>query len=338
MIKRQIPLIIAFVMGILFIIQFFVPHKLSQDLMVGVNKWLIIIGAISMLLGIYSLINFHFTNIRRSTAGWGFSIVLLSAFTLALVAGFLPSIVNFVSPLPGPLAKVEQPADTTGPQSLEILFPKGGELLAQEAETNIQWLRKGPVTSVKIEISRNGLDGPWETVANSVDAASGVFTWTVAAPLSAECYARVISLQDNTVMAVSAKPFEIAARIPLLRTTGIDSGSPLFWIFLNALSPFMATMFSLIGFFIASAAFRAFRARSTEATLLLIAAVIIMLGQTPIGQMLWQGIPDIMVWIFSVPNAAAKRAILFGIAMGSIAFSLRIIFGIERAYLGGDQK
>ena len=62
-----------------------------------------------------------------------------------------------------------------------------------------------------------------------------------------------------------------------------------------------------------------------------------MLGQTPLGAMLWDRIPDIMVWIFNVPNMAAKRAILFGITMGSIAFSLRIILGIERAYLGGGK-
>ena len=44
-----------------------------------------------------------------------------------------------------------------------------------------------------------------------------------------------------------------------------------------------------------------------------------------------------MVWIFNVPTTGAKRAILFGIAMGTIAFSLRIIFGIERGYLGGGK-
>ncbi|MBI5777900.1 MAG: hypothetical protein HZA49_00390 [Planctomycetes bacterium] len=119
--------------------------------------------------------------------------------------------------------------------------------------------------------------------------------------------------------------------------SGIGEGGLLDWVFKHGITPLSATMFSIIGFFIASAAFRTFRARSIEATLLLVAAVIIMLGQTPLGQMLWQGIPDIMVWLFTVPTTAAKRALLFGIAMGSIAFSLRIIFGIERSYLGGGK-
>lgn len=117
---------------------------------------------------------------------------------------------------------------------------------------------------------------------------------------------------------------------------GTDPGGPLDWTFNNVMNQMSATMFSLLGFFIASAAFRAFRARSLEACLLLGAAVIIMLGQVPLGGSL-PGVPQLSAWVLAVPLTAAKRAIAFGVALGAIATALRVIFGIERAYLGGGE-
>ena len=116
---------------------------------------------------------------------------------------------------------------------------------------------------------------------------------------------------------------------------GSKAGTPLGWMYDNLINPLQATMFSVLGFFIASAAFRAFRARSLEAGILLVAAVVIICGQIPIGYLAWHGAPDLAAEVLSGPNSAAKRALGFGISLGVIATSLRIIFGIERAYLGG---
>ena len=128
------------------------------------------------------------------------------------------------------------------------------------------------------------------------------------------------------------------------------AGTSSIWIYNNLFAPMNATMYALLAFFIASAAFRAFRIRTFEASLLAIAALAVMLGRVPLGDVLARPLTDhgwapswlreaplgaIQQWIMEVPQNAAKRAILIGAAMGVMATGLRVILGIERTYLGG---
>ncbi len=117
---------------------------------------------------------------------------------------------------------------------------------------------------------------------------------------------------------------------------GVDPGTAFDWIFMNVYTPLDATMFSLLGFFVASAAYRTFRARNIEAVLLLVAALLVMFARIPFGEMISKHIPAGLEWLLNFPATAAKRGILLGIVLGSVATSLRIILGIERAYLGGE--
>ena len=116
---------------------------------------------------------------------------------------------------------------------------------------------------------------------------------------------------------------------------GIGQGTPHQLIFNNMLVPLQATMFSLIAFFISSAAFRAFKARTVEAALLLLAALVVMLGRVPIGAYIYPRLPDIVEWIMEYPNMAAQRGIMLGVGLGMISTALKIVMGIERGYLGG---
>lgn len=107
--------------------------------------------------------------------------------------------------------------------------------------------------------------------------------------------------------------------------------------------PCQATIFSILAFYMASAAFRTFRAKNFGAALLLIAAIIVMFGRVPISEQLGQFLfHDKTVFaratdiIMENPNLAAKRGIMLGISLGAISQSLRILFGIERSYLGAD--
>ncbi len=211
--KRTIPMIIAFVMGILMVFQYYVPHESSQDLLKVVTRWGMIISGFAMFIGAYSLFHMHWNRIKQKVAGWGYSIFVFLGAGITIIFGLI----------------------------------NGGE-----------------------------------------------FFWN-----------------DK------------------------QAGTMFDWIFDNVQVPAGATIFSILAFFMASAAYRTFRARNKEATILLIAAIIVMLGRVPIGTMISPYIPVAADWIMSVPNLAAKRAILIGVSIGVIATSIKIIFGIERAYLGG---
>ena len=120
-----------------------------------------------------------------------------------------------------------------------------------------------------------------------------------------------------------------------------DSQTISMFLYNQVYSPMQGTMFALLAFFIASAAFRAFRVRTLEAGLLAAAALIVMLGRVPIGDQMTAWLPAplrlgaVQDWIMNVPQNAAKRAILMGAALGVMATGLRVILGIERSYLGG---
>jgi hypothetical protein len=114
----------------------------------------------------------------------------------------------------------------------------------------------------------------------------------------------------------------------------LTPGSSMYYVYSYMIIPLSATMFSLLAFFIASAAYRAFRARKLNATLLLIAAVVVMLGRVPIMENgFFNFLARFSDWFMFIPQMAAKRGILIGVALGMFAMSLRIILGIERTYL-----
>lgn len=107
-------------------------------------------------------------------------------------------------------------------------------------------------------------------------------------------------------------------------------------IFNGMLLPLQGTMFSFLVFYITSAAYRAFRARSFEATVLLLTGVIVMLGRAPIGNVISPLLPTVSTWLLNIPTTAGQRGIIIGAALGAVATALRVMLGIERSYLGAE--
>lgn len=256
--KRNLPLAICLGMGILMMVQFFVPHPASVAFYDLTTKWVRIVAAFALVLGVGSFVMYHTEKLKRRRAGWPYSIVALASAAVSTVIG-------------------------------------------------LAW--------------------------------------------------------------------------------GLKQTSPLqTYIFTPIFVPLNASMFAILAFYMASAAYRAFRARTRESALLLVAAFVVMIGMVPIGAhvpffwflvvmavallvtglvtrskglligtgalvvglLVWLAfwkfrvprlmLPDTAEWVLSVPNMAAKRAITFGVALGGIATALKVILGIERGWLGGGKS
>ena len=119
------------------------------------------------------------------------------------------------------------------------------------------------------------------------------------------------------------------------------------FLFKGGLSNLGSATFSIIAFYIASAAYRAFRLRSVEAVLLMAAALIVMVGSVSFGTALTAGIhpklsdgsenpwanlriENIAQWLLMEVNTPAQRGILFGLTLGLLATSLRYWLSLER--------
>jgi hypothetical protein len=169
-------------------------------------------------------------------------------------------------------------------------------------------------------------------------------------------YSAIVIAAFLTTLAVGLGKVGVApaAQYPDFAWSGTyrQTGGDFWFLYQYAFQPLTATLFAMLAFYIASAAFRAFRAKNLEAVLLLGTAFIILLGRTFAGVALtswidpqnWEGfryltglrVENMTVYIMSVFNTAGNRAIMIGIALGIISTALRLVLGIERSHVGGD--
>jgi hypothetical protein len=118
-------------------------------------------------------------------------------------------------------------------------------------------------------------------------------------------------------------------------TTGKDAGLYA-WMFTNISVPTNGAILALLAFYIGTAAYRAFRAKNSEAAVLLACGLIVMFGRVPLGAKILPFAPPAMDWILSVLNVGGQRGVTIAGAIGFIAVSLRIIAGLERRSYGAE--
>lgn len=97
--------------------------------------------------------------------------------------------------------------------------------------------------------------------------------------------------------------------------------------------PLQASLFSLMAFFVFTAAWRAFRVRGAASLVMLVAALVVLIGsiRLRIGNG-WELPAALRTWTMSVPVRAGARGILLGISLGILVTGLRLLLGIERPY------
>jgi len=105
-------------------------------------------------------------------------------------------------------------------------------------------------------------------------------------------------------------------------------------LFDGLLTGFFTSSMALLAFYLVSAAHRAFRVSNLDSSLMMAAAVIILLGQVPVGDWMTAALPEALQlrtwaqWILMVPNSGVQRAVLIGACGGAFAAGLRHWLGI----------
>jgi hypothetical protein len=104
------------------------------------------------------------------------------------------------------------------------------------------------------------------------------------------------------------------------------------WFFTYPYTSLGATLYAITGFYIFSAAYRAFRARNIESAILLIAGILVMLANAPIGEVITPWFPLTGNWCNSVGQIPGMRTFAIVGAFGLLALGLRTLLGKERGF------
>lgn len=344
LLKRQIPIIIVIVVGILTLFGHFINNAAIANYVDNDStQWFDIIASFAIFLGALNLLKLQLLKIFKKQRNWQYSILAVGGFFFSIFAGFLFRGSNTIT--------VDGIANADLPAVSKLVADETGAAEAVVYASLSDGAKTYTIPKIYITKSR------------------------------AEEFAQKISPFASSV---ETQTSDWGAHLQAKKG---ESGSLFYWMFQYIFTPLSATMFALLAFFVASASYRAFRIRNFEATLLLSAGIILMLGRVPIGQMispwiiaiflvmglgalaapfirdrryLFGGVvlgiaivlicgyifnfdpkqpfflylPVLQEWIFNFPTTAGARAIMIGIGLGIVGTSFRIIVGLERSFLG----
>jgi hypothetical protein len=118
---------------------------------------------------------------------------------------------------------------------------------------------------------------------------------------------------------------------------GRETG-PYHWVMYAVVNPLSSVNYGILAFYMASTAARAFRARNTQAILLLTTGFIVLLYQAPLTGAYAPWLEPIALYFGNTFGMAAGRMFLISVTVGAIVFGVRVLLGKETSVLGIRQE
>jgi hypothetical protein len=301
--KKTLPLLFGMLFGLYGLAEFYIPHWAVRTTTEELQAWAALLTAAAFILGGVNILQVTWPKIRRREDDWQYKVILLGCAALMVAVGLPWHKLGGAEEAKASQAVVGATSGTggrivvTAPSDVTVTI---GAVIAPATVANKPFVLDVPAGEAEVILSRRVAG--YRALTTKVNVAAG----------------QVVEVRGDPPM-----------------TWGRD-GRVFVWIYDHVFDPCNSTMFALLAFFVASAAFRAFRARNVEAALLLGAAILVMLGRAPLGRSISDVFPDFGQWLIDIPNNAGRRAIMMGAAIGAIATGLRVIVGLERSHLGSD--
>jgi hypothetical protein len=118
---------------------------------------------------------------------------------------------------------------------------------------------------------------------------------------------------------------------------GRETG-PYHWVMYAVINPLSSVNYGILAFYMASTAARAFRARNTQAMLLLATGFIVLLYQAPLTGAYAPWLEPIALYFGNTFGMAAGRMFLISVTVGAIVFGVRVLLGKEPSVLGVSRE
>ena len=305
--KTTLPVALGMLVGCYMVVEYFIPHYAVRVISGHVLEWGGLVAAAAYVVGGINLVQVTWPKIRRREDDWGYKVVLLASAAIMTLVGLPWRSITGTTRESGYAMKLAPNPELYRARKARVLVTAPADVL----------ISVGPLTVTSDQLPACGC----------VEVAPGA--------LAIKASRRAVGYDVlETKLQLAAGDVAIVAADPQMGWGA--NGRVRTWFYDYVYGPCNATMFALLAFFVASAAFRAFRARNIDAALLLGSAIIVLLAQAPIGRWLTTSLPHLSDWILDVLSNGSRRAIIMGAAVGAIATGLRVILGIERSHLGGE--